>query len=601
MNLNVSPLSLPTFTAVGRRPASSVANPTVDRFEAGRTSEPSFPSRAQMLALVHGPAPQSPYALNAGAQASPKLPVIAMSAQQLAASKQELFLLLEKIHGDGQRQLPLADVQRLSQLTSQLVKVPGALTADEVNRVLNLLRKDNRFVYEADGKFRLGSTDTALIGLLARASTDHPDRAVRQQALVGLAAVLPPEQRTRLLRQLGSPDLEKQAAQAGGYLGQVVAEAMPEGPLPAKSAEAMQKLVQSKFGQFLKICDDPEALNRQIGMLPSGPQRDMLLSQPVDTRSDLRTLKHAIVALHMEGEEGKTINKERAQGLIQNMLHSPRIIAILQLIHQDSAQITGTGRQAAEHRKYLSSEPFLNKVQMLGSPYEPGLNARQVTLILDNVSRVVAGSGQPQASQQMAQELFGEVLQSLERRGVRTISASPQDVAQLRTEVQARLKDPSTSEEERITLLEVLPVLGDIKDVAVESYKLYKLFKVLHQAPKNAAKVAGVAGSAANSSMGGLIFKCLGPVGAAWGVVSGLKEMQTEIGEGNAAGAQLKLLAAGVGAGAAAFGALACICTGPPGWIAGSLTLIAAGLGLTSLFFESDPFKDTCVRHGLFK
>lgn len=530
-----------------------------------------------------------------------------------AGPKAQLYELIERIQRNPQP--GLADFQRLESLAQELAKTPGLLTAGDISQLSLAMTLSHKsltveapkdpnmpFMWKPATVHSVGGT---LMGLLYQTAKSHPDPKLREQALLQVAAQWPPESRARLLAELGAPDLKERAIREGGKLGEVMAPTQPDGPVHEYDLKNLQSAVQSDFSAVLKACEDEEELAKLIQALPPGPERDLLLSQPKDTRADLRTLRHGLMALQLaddkqwQSQNGKTVHKDRAERMVNGMMLTPRVAALMRALQNKNAAASGLTGKAAENRKYLQSDAFLDKVRMLGRPGDKGLNSKQMALIMEQVSRTVAGEENHGAGEQRLQELTQEVLQRLESKGVSTVSVSEAEVASMRGQISEALADPKLSPEERNALMELLPLINNAKNVASNSYKIVQVLRRIQ--PATLASVGRASGTMAKTlTMGSVILKWLGPVGDAWGTVNNIKEMHKAISEGDATTAQLRLGAAAAGGAAAAFGlATLCLVSGPPGWIAGGLSLIAAGLGVASYFTEEDPFEQDCKRWNL--
>lgn len=378
-----------------------------------------------------------------------------------------------------------------------------------------------------------------------------------------------------------------------------------ESPVSQADIQRLQREVQSGLTEFLKVCEDEGDLKKALQALPPGAERDLLLNQAWNVRQELRSLKHALLARQLadhptwQWQHKKTVNKARADQLAQAVLTTNRMQALVGALQAQAGARTGIAQKAPLQKAHLTSDAFLSQVQKLGKPTDQGLNSQQAALILEQVARAVATEPNRQKQQQHMGELYASVVDALDRRGVKVAHVSDEQLAQLRAQIESALADPQLSPEEKSTLQELLPLAKSSKDFATNSFKIVQ---AIRKAPLPTLAQFGQASG--NLSKGwaltSVALKWMGPVGSALGAGFSLADMKHQISEGNATSAQLQLGAAAAGAGAAGFGlATVCLVSGPPGWIAGGLGLIALGLGIAAGVCETDPFETTCQQLGL--
>ena len=556
------------------------------------------------------PKPVPSYSLPDLSAGGPEIKATPLGEVEVKARKQELFQSLQRLQSQPIGVGSEAEFKKLYGLAQQLMGHPQAFSKQELDDLALVVRlgahKTLVSVPQRAGETaQYYSLSQAATGLLSSAAKKHPDPKCRDAALLAVTQNMSPRQRQTYLLTSGGPGLEAHAARQGGEVGAMVASAMPDGPMTHGDVENLQKQVQGGLTQFLKVCDDEGELRAALQALPAGPNRDLLLSQFGTVRSDLRTLKHCILARQLgddprwQWQNDKTVDKQKAEQMFKAILGNKRLTALTSALQGQGAARLGLDGKSEQQKKYLTSEPFLNKVQMLAEPGGKGLNARQNALILEEVARALATESDPERKQQQLEELMTGVYAALGQRGVNVVSVSEEELAKLRADIQSALADPSVSPEEKSMLSTLLPLVKNSKDFAVNSFKIAK---ALSAAPKvgQAAQATSLLGK--GWALGMVAANYLGPVFGVVGVAGSLRDMSHSISEGDATSAQLYLGAAAAGAAGVGVGvATLCLVTGPPGWIAGGLGLIALGLGIAGGLCESDPFQETCTNLGILR
>lgn len=442
-----------------------------------------------------------------------------------------------------------------------------------------------------------GPQRDVLLTMLANVGLHHPDAGVKGEALRNVLDKLPPQSREALLRAVGpeaAASIQKVAAQQGGELGKMLAPHMVDGPLKQEDVGKLQQAVQKRFLDVLINCEDEDKLRSSLYQLDPAV-RERLMSQFNDLKAELTTVKRLVQAKGL-AENNRyqynnhiTIDGYKAEKKIAGLMQTPRLAALLSGLHKTSLErdCQDGVAKAQLQKQYLNSQNFRDKLKMLGTPGQAGLNAEQKKLLVENVARVSAFESDPAAQDR----LMDDVAATLAQDPSLGLRPDPGAAAQVAAELETALKDPKLSPDEKNELKQLY-------DLSKDGWKTVKDSRDFYRKLRTAEKTLEHSVGALKCIKSGI--KWMGPVGDLYGCVTDYQDVRKAIQEGDSSGAQLKVAALVTGGAAGAAGVMAlCMASGPPGWVVAGLGALAAGVAVAAGIWSKDPWEETCRREGV--